>query len=169
MFSRQAWRLLSSALPRVLADAGDGPARGDMLLGAHLAGSAIEASMLGAAHALANPLTARYGLTHGVAVGLALPAVVEFNGQDPAVDALYNQMATAAGEPAAERGGERLASLLRRLNHAAGLPANLREAGADPADVDALAAAAAEQWTGRFNPRPVAAAELAGLYRAAMG
>ena len=54
-------------------------ARADVLLGAALAGMAIENSMLGAAHAAANPLTARLGLVHGHAVGLMLPAVVRFN------------------------------------------------------------------------------------------
>ena len=39
-----------------------------MLLGAHLAGLAIESSMLGATHACANPLSARYGTAHGVAI-----------------------------------------------------------------------------------------------------
>jgi alcohol dehydrogenase len=34
-------------------------------VGAHEAGIAIEQSMLGATHACANPLTARYGTTHG--------------------------------------------------------------------------------------------------------
>ena len=57
-------------------------ARGQMQLGACLAGSAIENSMLGAAHALANPLTATYGIAHGEAVALMLPHVVRFNGRE---------------------------------------------------------------------------------------
>ena len=44
-------------------------ARGWMLLGAAWAGTAIENSMLGAAHSAANPLTAHYGIVHGHAVG----------------------------------------------------------------------------------------------------
>ena len=54
---------------------------GRMQLGAHLAGAAIECSMLGAAHACANPLTARFGMSHGIAVGLMLPHVVRFNAE----------------------------------------------------------------------------------------
>ena len=52
-----------------------------MQLGACLAGLAIEHSMLGATHALANPLTAHYGIVHGQAIGLMLPHVIRFNGQ----------------------------------------------------------------------------------------
>ncbi len=43
-----------------------------MQLGAALAGLAIENSMLGAAHASANPLTARHNVVHGHAVALML-------------------------------------------------------------------------------------------------
>src|SRR5687768_4721959 len=64
-FSREAWRLLEGAYERVLAEPDDIEARGRMMLGAHLAGAAIENSMLGAAHACANPLTARYDTEHG--------------------------------------------------------------------------------------------------------
>ena len=172
MFSRQSWRLLSQALPRVLADPADDAARGDMLFGAYLAGSAIEASMLGAAHAMANPLTAQYEMTHGVAIAAVLPTVVEFNAEDDFADELYGQMATAAGregETGGGRGGRRLAALLRELVAAAGLPADLREAGASEGDVAAMAEAAAQQWTGRFNPRPMTADLFAGLYRRAIG
>jgi len=53
-------------------DPGNLESRGATLLAAHWAGAAIEASMLGATHACANPLTARYGTTHGVAIALLL-------------------------------------------------------------------------------------------------
>ena len=66
-------------------------ARGAMLLGSHLAGAAIENSMLGATHALANPLTAHYGITHGLAVGLMLPHVIRFNAA--VVMGLYGKLA----------------------------------------------------------------------------
>src|SRR5688572_32379223 len=79
LFAREAWRMLSSHYRRVLEAPTDLPARGAMLLGAHYAGIAIEQSMLGAAHACANPLTARYGTTHGVAIGVMLPHVVRWN------------------------------------------------------------------------------------------
>ena len=66
-------------LERVLREPDDLEARGAMLLGSHLAGLAIENSMLGAAHACANPLTAEYDITHGIAVALMLPHVVRWN------------------------------------------------------------------------------------------
>src|SRR5260221_2927754 len=62
MYSREAFKLCVLNLPRVLANPLDVEARGRMLLGAAFAGTAIENSMLGAAHSAANPLTARYGI-----------------------------------------------------------------------------------------------------------
>ena len=59
----------------------DRDARSAMLLGSHEAGIAIEQSMLGATHACANPLTARYGTTHGVAIAVMLPHVVRWNAE----------------------------------------------------------------------------------------
>jgi alcohol dehydrogenase len=81
LFARDAWRLLESHYERVLADPSDIVARGAMLLGAHEAGIAIDQSMLGATHACANPLTARYGTTHGTAIAVMLPHVVRWNAE----------------------------------------------------------------------------------------
>ena len=82
MYSREAFRLCFGALERVLDDPRDLEARSRMQLGAAFAGTAIENSMLGAAHSAANPLTAHYGIAHGQAVGLMLPAVIAFNARD---------------------------------------------------------------------------------------
>src|SRR5206468_7130337 len=81
LFAAEAWRLLEAHYERVLETPEDIAARGAMLLGAHEAGIAIEQSMLGATHACANPLTARYGTTHGIAIAAMLPHVVRWNAQ----------------------------------------------------------------------------------------
>jgi len=164
LFSRRAWRLLSFGFPRVLNDPHDLAARGAMLVGAHLAGAAIENSMLGAAHALANPLSAHFNTTHGFAVGVMLPHVIRFN--TVAVGSLYARLAADAGLCAAgdPRAPALLAEHVESLLRMAGAPTNLAECGADLGLVDKLAEEAAAQWTGRFNPRPVDAATLRELY-----
>ena len=60
VFSREAWRLLATNFRTVLHEPDNLDARAAMQLGAAYAGLAIENSMLGASHALANPLTATY-------------------------------------------------------------------------------------------------------------
>lgn len=168
MFSRRAWKLLGPGFPRVIADPQDRLARGAMLLGAHLAGAAIENSMLGATHALANPLTAHYGITHGLAIGIMLPHVVRYNSTVSGAD--YGRLAADVGLCAADDPGaaECLSGFIRRLVRDSGLPGSLDECQVKGADLKLLAAEAAEQWTGKFNPRPVDAGTLEELYRCAV-
>lgn len=166
VFAREAFRLLEGAFERVLDEPADVQARSAMLLGAHLAGAAIEASMLGATHACANPLSARHGTTHGVAIALMLPHVVRWNAE--AAAPLYAELLLAAGrEPGADPAG-RLAERLEELARRADLPRGLRGAGVTEDELPSLADEAATQWTGRFNPRPFDAAAALGLYRAAL-
>jgi alcohol dehydrogenase len=166
VFSREAWRLLARHLPRVFADARDLEARAAVQLGAAWAGLAIENAMLGAAHALANPLTAEHGVRHGQAVGLMLPHVVRFNG--PACGEAYAELLGEIGINVPDgAAGTRLATWLHELLGAARLRQSLSALGIPPTAPDALAAAAAAQWTAGFNPRPVAAPDLALLYEAA--
>jgi len=165
LFAREAFCLLDAHLERVLDTPGDVGARAAMLLGAHLAGLAIEASMLGATHACANPLSARYGTAHGVAIALMLPHVVRWNGT--VAGPLYAELLAAGGRRAGSDAASALADRLEALAVAAGLPRGLRAAGVAEADVAGLAAQAATQWTGRFNPRPFDAGAALDLYRAA--
>lgn len=168
LFSRQAWHLLAHGFPAVIAAGDDLDARSKMLLGAHLAGAAIENSMLGATHALANPLSAHFDVIHGVAIAVMLPHVVRFNATS--VNGLYGDLAADArlcesGDP---RAGELLASHLAALSAQAGLPACLADCGVDRALIPQMAAEAAKQWTGRFNPRAVDERTLSELYEGAL-
>jgi alcohol dehydrogenase len=165
-FSYQAWKLLGDAFERVLVTPADLQARASMLLGAHLAGMAIEQSMLGAAHACANPVTARYAVTHGLALAMLLPHVVRWNAA--VATGMY---AALLGSPRRrardEDAAETLARRLEDLAAAAGLAVRLRDAGVEEGELPQLAAQAAEQWTGTFNPRPFDAAGALEIYRAA--
>lgn len=171
VFSRDAWRLLARNLPDIFVEGGTIAARAAVQFGAAVAGFAIENAMLGAAHALANPLTAAHGIVHGQAVGVMLPHVVRFNGSagDGSVcGAGYAELLADLGiEAAAAEAGERLAEWLASLLRSSGLRTSLGECGCSDADAVALAAAAAAQWTAGFNPRAVTAADLAILYEAA--
>src|SRR5205814_10646203 len=124
-----------------------------------------EQSMLGAAHACANPLTARYGTTHGVAIAVMLPHVVRWNGD--AVNDRYAQLVSIAGLPEGGAAAVTLAAALDEWARAARLPRTLRELNVVEADVPLLAADAATQWTGTFNPRPLDEAAARELYRSA--
>lgn len=172
IFSRESFRLLLAGLPRVLATPADLEARGWMQLGAAWAGTAIENSMLGAAHSAANPLTAHFGVVHGQAVGLMLPHVIRWNAQDPATALCYRELAVTAqlvepDEPATSA-VESLANRLEALLDLAGLSRHLEKFGVGKRDLPPLAEEAARQWTAQFNPRPIGAAAFEGLYEAAL-
>ncbi len=155
-YSAAAFRLIVSAIRSVLEGSADLETRGRMLLGAAMAGSAIENSMLGAAHAAANPLTARFDLTHGHAVSLMLPHVIRLNSSDPTIAAIYDDLAATLGCP-----------LLPWLEKTIAL-AKLPVAGIDSSALSELAEAATQQWTGRFNPVTLDHAILTALYRDAI-
>lgn len=172
LFAREAFALLNANLAIVLERPDDLAARGAMQLGAAYAGLAIENSMLGAAHACANPLTAQFGVVHGQAVATMLPTVVRYNAADPAAAMLYAELAVHAGLSAPGNIDAAVGALARRLDDLlviAGLPKDLAGSGVTAAAIAALADNAATQWTGTFNPRPVKAPEFAALYRSALG
>ena len=170
-FSREAWLLLGENFARVLDDPNDLAARSGMQLGACFAGLAIENSMLGAAHALANPLTTNYEIVHGQAIGLMLPHVIRFNGAE--VESWYHDLleCTAGGNgfPAAEVRGRRPGRFRGRIwpnmrNCRAGLSRVRRRS---PTGCRNWPPRPPKQWTGGFNPRRVGEAELLSLYEAA--
>jgi len=166
-FSHQAWRLLSEAFERVLLHPTDVEARSAMMLGSHFAGIAIEQSMLGAAHACANPLTARYDIAHGLALAIVLPQVVRWNGV-----AAKDRYAALLGAPRRRaRDDDPAEALARRLEDfavAGHMSITLSDAGVEASAIPELAQLAAEQWTGTFNPRPFDAQGAEEIYRAAL-
>ena len=124
--------------------------------------------MLGVCHALANPLTAHYGLTHGVAIGILLPHVIRFN--SVAVGALYGGLAHEVGLINGDQSaaGEVLAQRVTHLMQVAKLPTTLAAVGVNSGIFPVLAEEAGQQWTGRFNPRPATEHDLQQLYWAAL-
>ncbi len=169
MFARHAWALLSQSFTTVLREPNNLNARGNMQLGAFLAGAAIENSMLGAAHAAANPLTASFGTTHGHAVGLMMPHVIRWNAD--VVDGLYSELLIASGWKADVKSGATAANVLAdgftEFLKQASLPLVLDELSTQPLSSQTLrelAEDAAQQWTGTFNPRKMNVESFLALY-----
>lgn len=140
-----------------------------MQLGASFAGVAIENSMLGATHALANPLTTHYDIVHGQAIGLMLPHVIRFNGGfcNGWYRELLECVVASNAAPKPGTGADGLAEFIANLVAKAGLPGQLSGCGVSQESLPQLAAEAAKQWTAEHNPRPVTEQELLALYQAA--
>jgi alcohol dehydrogenase len=169
LFSREAWRLLAVNFGRVLQHPEDLDARMAMQLGACYAGIAIENSMLGATHALANPLTARFDIPHGEAIGVMLPHVIRFNAErcGPWYQELIGAIAGQVPQLSSASSPQDLAEFIAGLVEQAGLALHLSSWITDTAVLPKIAADAAKQWTGTFNPRPVDAESLRALYEQA--
>lgn len=179
-YSREAWQLLSRGFANVISNPSNVESREQMQLGACFAGMAIEASMLGAGHALANPLTSTFGVPHGQAVGMMMPHVIRFNSQ--VVEERYEELASMLGKSerhqtesdANLKGSETIAELVTRWLRHAGLSTNLRQvkgwpdASKEKETLELLAINATKQWTGAFNPRPVTYDCFLEMYRAAL-
>lgn len=169
MYAERAFQLTFRAFPKALDEPNNLEARGDMLLGATLAGLAIENSMLGAAHSMANPLTAHYDIVHGQAVGVALPHVIRYNAEIPEARAIYQTLARFLHtEPADRDPIELLINAVEQALALANIPNRLKEHGVEPAMASTLAHEAATQWTRQFNPRPIEQPDFEKLYRAAL-
>ncbi len=158
--SQRSFDLLAPVMDQLAADPSiaspfdDPELRADASLGAYLAGAAIDHSMLGAAHASANPLTARFGVPHGEAIGLMLAPVIRYNRK--AVDRQYRRVDLGGAVPLARR--------IEATRTRIGLPTSLTQLGISRDDLPRLAEAATREWTGTFNPRPLEADDFHALY-----
>ncbi|MEM1059071.1 MAG: iron-containing alcohol dehydrogenase [Verrucomicrobiota bacterium] len=170
-YSGRAYQLIRENLPLVLAHPENREARQAIQLGASLAGAAIENSMLGCAHAAANPLTARFGVVHGHAVALLLPPVIRRNAEDPATAEAYRELLAGAGTEAAS-GREAALTIADEVEQwigLTGLSPRLVACGVVPGAIPGLAEGAATQWTANFNPRAYVEADFESVYREAFG
>lgn len=166
-FSKSAWQLLEANFAAAFDPKTESRILSSMLIGAHLAGAAIEQSMLGAAHACANPLTARFGMTHGLAVAVMLPHVVRHNSaaDENPYQGLFD--ITVGSEQNPKSTAEDLAARLESLRGMAGLPSKLSAQAIPHRALRELAQAATDEWTAQFNPRPMSAADFLEVYEQA--
>ena len=123
---------------------------------------------LGACHALAHPISAEFGLHHGLANALCLPAVMDFNRS--AVPARIAKLARILGV----RGDDEetlafeCAGAVRALRRKVGLPEGLAAAGIPEDALPKLAKLAIEDATHKQNPRPCSEEDMLALLRASL-
>ncbi len=77
--SEKAMELIGGSIRRFVANRGDLEAAQNMLVGSLFAGIAFSFARLGNVHAMSHPISAYYGVAHGVANAVLLPVVVAYN------------------------------------------------------------------------------------------
>jgi alcohol dehydrogenase class IV len=139
----KALQLISRNLKTGVTDGANKDARNAMAEGALLAGIAFGNSGVAAVHALAYPLGARFHVSHGIANGLLLPYVMEFNlSADPARYATIAEVLGASTGglmpmQAATQGVRFIKELIRNI----GIPHRLRDLGIPKEALEGMAVA----------------------------
>ncbi|MEC8274468.1 MAG: iron-containing alcohol dehydrogenase, partial [Pseudomonadota bacterium] len=171
--ARQALALLASGLPRAMDDGSDLSARGDMLLGAMLAGQAFANAPVAAVHALAYPIGALFHVPHGLSNTQVLAPVLRFNAETK--PELYAELADLlVPEQAARAVGsaERAAAFIdfmAQLTADCGVDPRLRAVGISHNDLPKLAEDALKQTRLlQNNPREMTYEAALAIYSAAL-
>lgn len=152
-------------LERAVRDGRDIEARGNMQVAATMGAIAFQKD-LGATHSLAHPLSTEFGLNHGLANALCLPAVMRFN-LEPAASH-YARLAGLFGVPtyqmtqseAAARSVAEVESMIDRI----GITPGLRNHQVPRESLGSLSAKAFEDSCHRTNIRPCTQDDLLRLY-----
>jgi len=152
-------------LERATRNGKDIEARGYMQVAATMGAIAFQKD-LGATHSLAHPLSTEFGLNHGLANALCLPAVMRFNLEAAANH--YARLAALFGVPAqqmaekeaAARSVQEVESMIERI----GITRGLRNYGVPRESLVPLSLKAFEDSCHRTNIRPCTQGDLLGLY-----
>jgi alcohol dehydrogenase len=115
----------------------------------------------GAEHSLAQALGGRYGMPHGLTIGLVLAETMD---RDRAhVPGQFERIADALGEPGSGTDGARAVRAVRRILAELEFP-TAAAAGVREADLDELSEAALEDYFISVAPAPWTAAEVRAAY-----
>lgn len=156
-------RLVAQWLPRACADGGDIAARAHMMVAASMGAAAFQKG-LGAVHSVSHAVGALYGTHHGLTNAIVLPYVLVHN-----ADVLGEKARTAAQVLGlAKPGFDSLLKALLKLRKTTGIPHALAEIGVDEARAEEIGGLAHDDPTRSGNPKPVTAAELQAIFRAAV-
>lgn len=147
-------------LPRVIDRPQDLEARGEMLIGAMLAGRCLQNASMGVHHGLAQIVGGRTGIPHGLANALILAHAVRFNAS--AVPEVVWRLAQAFGRTDGDA-----AEAIDALRARVGLPPKLSQCGVTAGDIDAIVQLAPANGNVLKNPRPVTAADARAILTAA--
>jgi len=168
--SLKAIEIISANLRGAVFNGGDIAFRRNMLQASYLAGLGLAMAGVGAVHALAYPLGAFFDIPHGVANGLLLPYVLEYN--YPGDITKFARIARAMGETRNERSERDLAALavkaVRDLAQDIGVPLTLAELRVPEESIPEMAEAAMKVTRPMGNnPRPMSTAVAQEIYRKA--
>jgi alcohol dehydrogenase class IV len=173
MLAIEALKLLGGSIEKAVMDGSNVEARGNMLIGAMLAGKAFANSPVAAVHALAYPIGGTFHISHGLSNSLVLPYVLRFNSVDVKAAKNYAELAPYVFPKLDINKGtqavcaefiDKLEDLSKRL----GLPQKLREVDIPKDACEKMASDAMKQTRLLVNnPREVTEVDALNIYQSA--
>ena len=173
MLAVEALKLLAGSIERAVFDGSDIKARGNMLIGAMLAGKAFANSPVAAVHALAYPIGGTFHVSHGLSNSLVLPYVLRFNSVDSKTTKDYAELAPYIfPDINTDQGNQAICNefidKLEVLSKKIGLPQKLREVNIPKEACKKMASDAMKQTRLLVNnPRKVTERDALNSYEAA--
>ncbi|MFY0545845.1 iron-containing alcohol dehydrogenase [Brevibacillus sp. H7] len=169
-FCLEAMSVIWKNIRRAYCNGDDLEARSQMLYAAMVAGVGFANAGVGAVHALAYPLGARFHVSHGVANSLLLPYVMKWN-KVACLERFVN-VAQTIGLPTTGKTARALADEVIEeivvLSRELGIPQRLREVGVKEEDLKGMAEAASkEQRLLQNNPRKLSPDDIYQIYKEA--
>jgi alcohol dehydrogenase class IV len=173
MLAIEALKLLSGSIEKAVFDGSNIEARGNMLIGAMLAGKAFANSPVAAVHALAYPIGGTFHVSHGLSNSLVLPYVLRFNSVDSKTTKNYAELAPFVFQDInTEKGSQAVCKefidRLENLSQKIGLPQRLREVNIPKEACKKMASDAMKQTRLLVNnPRELTENDALNIYEAA--
>ena len=133
------------------------------------AGIAFAWARLGDVHAMSHPVSAFFGVQHGVANSILLPVIVEYNAlaDHGRYEKIYNYISEEK-EPVKDFKPEMLVEEIKKLNASLGIPKTLSEVGVTEDKIPQMAADAMKSGNIAANPRQTTLKDVEMLYRKAL-
>ncbi|HOX37322.1 MAG TPA: iron-containing alcohol dehydrogenase [Candidatus Brocadiia bacterium] len=158
----EAVRMTRIYLPKAWANGKDLEARGMMLMAAAMGAVAFQKD-LGVAHSLSHPLSTDFGVHHGLANAIALPATVRFNGEENSGQ--YERVAVALGVAPGNDPAGAVADFLDGFNKSIGITQKLRDLKVPQNALEGLAEKAMLDGCHPTNPRKCEKKDMLRLYK----
>lgn len=167
--AEKAMELIGGNIRRFVANRKDIEAASAMMTGSMFAGIAFAWARLGNVHAMSHPVSAYFGVAHGVANAILLPVVVEYNAlaDHGRYEKIYDYIREGR-EPAKDFKPQMLVDEIRRLNAQLGIPASLSAVGVTEDKIPAMAEDAMKSGNIAVNPRQSTIRDIIALYHKAL-
>ena len=152
--SEKAMEPIGKNIRRYVANRGDEEAAEAMLVGSLFAGVSFSFARLGNVHAMSHPVSAFFNVSHGVANGILLPTILEYNklADSGKYEKIYNYVSQNPVEHS-EFKPEMLVEEIKLLNRELGIPATLSEVGVTEDKISLMAEDAMKSGNIAVNPR----------------